>query len=165
MDGDDGRSDREGKSIPLVKEVFRWARTVEGVTQPLTVAFWGIDEPLNELVLELSDIVTFHSYDAPEAGFVEKLTRAQSSGRPAVCTEYMARGSGCTFRSCLPLLKDAGVGAINWGLVSGKTQTIYPWGWNQAKGEPPVYFHDIFHPDGTFLYPREEEDIRRVVSV
>jgi hypothetical protein len=164
VDGDDGRSSREGKSLPLVSAVFRWARAVRGVTQPLTVAFWSIEEACNELVLDLSDIISFHSYNAPESGFKEKLKRATSQGRPTICSEYMARKSGCTFENCLPILKDAGVGAINWGLVSGKTQTIYPWGWSLEKGEPPVYFHDIFYPDGSFLYPQEEGHIRNVVE-
>ncbi len=61
-------------------------------------------------------------------------------------------------------MKERGVGAINWGLVSGKTQTIYPWGWHKDKGEPDIYFHDIFHPDGSFLYPEEQEHTRRVVA-
>lgn len=159
-DGDDGRSDREGKSLPLVEAVFRWARSVDGVSQPFTVAFWSPEEALTELALKLSDIITFHSYDAPEKGFLKKLERATSEGRPAICTEYMSRSTGCTFKACLPIMKERKVGAINWGLVSGKTQTIYPWGWSADKGEPPVYFHDIFNPDGSFLYANEGEDIR-----
>jgi hypothetical protein len=41
-------------------------------------------------------------------------------------------------------------------LVSGKTQTIYPWKWSPEKGTPPVWFHDIFNRDGSLLYPEEE---------
>ena len=85
-------------------------------------------------------------------------------GRPVICPEYKARSPGSTFETCTPVLKRSGVGAINWGLVSGKTQTIYPWGWNKDKGEPPVLFHDIFNPDGSFLYPEEEAHIRAVVQ-
>jgi hypothetical protein len=47
------------------------------------------------------------------------------------------------------LLKENGVGAINWGLVSGKTNTIYPWGSPEGAPEPKVWFHDIFRDDGT----------------
>ena len=32
-------------------------------------------------------------------------------------------------------MKEMNIGAINWGLVSGKTQTIYPWG--SPPGAPP----------------------------
>jgi len=51
------------------------------------------------------------------------------------------------------------VGVYNWGFVSGKTQTIYPWdSWNKTyTTEPPVWFHDIFHPDG-MPYDAKETD-------
>jgi len=42
---------------------------------------------------------------------------------------------------------------INWGLVSGKTQTIYPWDWSEDKGAPSLCHHDIFNTDGTLLHP------------
>jgi hypothetical protein len=157
--GDPGKV-RKGKSIALVEAVFEWARSVEGLTQPLTVPYWCGEEEITQCVLERSDIVTFHNYNPPDQGLVTMLERSLSPGRPVICTEYMARGHGSTFQACLPLLRQRCAGAINWGLVSGKTQTIYPWGWSQEKGEPPVYFHDIFKPDGTFLYPGEEEQIR-----
>ena len=43
-------------------------------------------------------------------------------------------------------------------------EPIYPWGWNESKGKPPVWFHDIFNADGTFLYPEEEAIIRSAVA-
>jgi hypothetical protein len=153
---------RKGKSIPLVEAAFRWARTVDGLTQPLTVAYWCGQEDMNACILERCDIVSFHSYDAPEAGLAAMVERAASLGRPIICTEYMARGNGSTFAACTPFLQQHCAGAINWGLVSGKTQTIFPWGWNESKGEPPIYFHDIFNPDGSFLYPAEEETIKQL---
>ncbi|HTE16769.1 MAG TPA: 1,4-beta-xylanase, partial [Armatimonadota bacterium] len=64
-----------------------------------------------------------------------------------------------TFESILPFLKKENVGAYNWGFVSGKSQTIYPWdSWQkQYTGEPPVWFHDIFRTDGA---PYREEEVR-----
>jgi len=41
--------------------------------------------------------------------------------RPVICTEYMARTIGSTFENSLPVFKKYNVGAINWGLVFGKT--------------------------------------------
>jgi hypothetical protein len=35
---------------------------------------------------------------------------------------------GDTFEKGLPMLKENGIYALNWGLVYGKTNTIYPWG-------------------------------------
>jgi len=161
------------KSLPLVRKVFEWARSVQGLTQPLTMPYWSSlawphvfhdVEEMNTVIFENCDVMTFHSYSAPEDGFTAAMTRAQSLGRPVICTEYMGRFTGSTFENCLPVLKEANVGAINWGLVSGKTQTKYPWGWNESKGAPPVWFHDIFNPDGTLLCPEEEAIIKGIVS-
>ncbi len=52
----------------------------------------------------------------------------------------MARGNHSTFTDNLPVLKEANVGAWSWGLVSGKSNTIYPWdSWvKHFTNEPPV---------------------------
>jgi hypothetical protein len=44
-----------------------------------------------------------------------------------ICTEYMARTNNSTFQTIMPMLKEENIGAINWGLVSGKTNTIFAW--------------------------------------
>lgn len=50
------------------------------------------------------------------------------------------------------------VGAINWGLVAGKSNTIYQWGKPMPDGaEPELWFHDVFRKDGT-PYKKEETD-------
>lgn len=166
MEGDDTPDGRRGsRSVPLLREVFRWARSVDGVTQALTVARWQANEPTNQCLAENCDVMTFHSYRPPDdVEFATKFRWCQAQGRPIICSEYMARSRHSTFAACLPFLRQHCIGAINWGLVAGKTQTLYPWGWNQEKGEPPVYFHDIFNPDGTLLYPEEEEQIGRLIA-
>ncbi len=146
------------RSLPLLEAVFDWARSVESITQPLTCGLWNFDDKfanLNRFQMENSDITSFHCYLPPQP-MIERLLTVARPGRPLICTEYMARGHGSTFAYSLPLLKKFNVGAINWGLVSGKSQTIYPWGWTPAKGKPEVLFHDVFHPDGSFLYPMEK---------
>src|SRR5688500_19372356 len=57
------------------------------------------------------------------------------------------------------------VGCVNWGLVTGKTNTIYQWqDLNPVKGfidlqvGPEVWFHDLFCADGT-PYNRTEIEI------
>lgn len=155
---------RPVNSIPLVEAVFEWARSVDGLTQPLTVGCWNNREELNQRIFELSDIITFHAYIAHDKGLLERIERCKAPGRPAICTEWLARGHGSTFATCLPIFRKQCAGAINWGLVSGKTQTIYPWCWSKEKGEPPVYHHDIFNPDGTLLYPEEQADINFALS-
>jgi hypothetical protein len=78
----------------------------------------------------------------------------------------MARPLGSTFAAILPILKQERVGAYNWGFVSGKTQTIYPWdSWEKTySGEPPLWFHDIFRPDGAPYDSRETEFIRHLTQ-
>jgi hypothetical protein len=55
------------------------------------------------------------------------------------------------------------VGAYNWGFVAGKTQTTLPWdSWTITYNEPPLWFHDILHPDGR---PYREEEILFLHSI
>ena len=64
--------------------------------------------------------------------FEKRIKYLQRYNRPIICTEYMARGNGSTFEGSLPIAKKYHVGAINWGLVAGKTQTFLPWdSWKQ----------------------------------
>jgi hypothetical protein len=121
---------------------------------------------MERLQLENSDIITFHNYgNVDEARkCVENLRRYQ---RPIICTEYMARPVGSTFNPNLSFFKSEKVGAYNWGFVSGKTQTIYPWdSWKKAyTSEPPLWFHDIFRTDGTPYKAEEIAFIRSLTSV
>jgi hypothetical protein len=71
----------------------------------------------------------------------------------------MARKNNSLFATIMPMLKEQNIGAINWGLVSGKTNTIYAWGTPVPDGsEPALWFHDIFRRDGS-VYKQEEVDV------
>ncbi|MDD5262289.1 MAG: cellulase family glycosylhydrolase [Methylacidiphilales bacterium] len=160
--------DKKGEVIlPLLAQVFDWTRAAQPV-QPLTSGVWSGDwsdpakmDPLHRFQIEASDIVSFHNY-----GSLEDMKKAIASlrqyGRPLLCTEYMSRATGNTFEAILPLLKQEKVAAYNWGAVSGKTQTIYPWdSWEKTySSEPPLWFHDILRPDGSPYDARETETIR-----
>jgi hypothetical protein len=115
--------------------------------------------------LQNSDVITFHSYEPPDVTR-RRIVDLRRYGVPIVCTEYMARPLGSTFSSILPLLKDEKVGAYNWGFVSGKSQTIYPWdSWQKTyPGEPAVWFHDIFRKDGSPYAPDEVTLIKRLTE-
>ena len=79
----------------------------------------------------------------------------------------MARSAGSTFDGVLPIAKKHQVGAINWGLVIGKTQTNFPWeSWNHpyVLDQPPVWFHDVFRADGTPYRVHEAELIRQLTG-
>ena len=61
------------------------------------------------------------------------------------------------------MLKAEKVVAINWGFVSGKTNTIFAWDQPIPDGkEPKVWFHDIFRQDGT---PFSQEEIDTIKSL
>ena len=111
-----------------------------------------------------SDIITYHSYDDPTAHqrIIEML---ETHGRPLICTEYMARIRNSRFANIMPLLKKQNVGAINWGLVDGKTNTKYQWETPLADGSEPIeWFHEVFRKDGTPYRQDETDLIRRLNS-
>jgi hypothetical protein len=52
------------------------------------------------------------------------------------------------------------VGAINWGFVAGKSNTIYAWDTPLPDGAQPVeWFHDIFNADGK---PYREDEVNLI---
>lgn len=156
-------------AFKLMRDSFAWAREA-GPEQPLTAGLWRGDwsDPrtmgsFNTFQIEQSDVLSFHSYDPPE-GMMKRIAEIAAYGRPSICTEYMARTAGSRFQEILPLLKAAGIGAINWGFVSGRSQTIYPWdSWEKEyRAEPKPWFHDILRPDGSPFDPAETLLIRRI---
>ena len=152
----------------LLPQVFAWAREAHPI-QPLTSGIWDGDwktletmSPVAQTQIRESDIISFHNYGWPEE-FERRIHQLQQYNRPLLCTEYMARGAGSTFDTILPIAKRNHVGAINWGLVAGKTQTYLPWdSWKRpyVEDQPAVWFHDILHPDGSLYRPREGEILR-----
>jgi hypothetical protein len=148
-----GNNGQGAKSLPLVKKVFEWARAA-GPTQPLTVGTWFNNEELNEYQLKASDIITFHNYhDA--ANLRHRIARMKTHGRPLICTEWLRRG-GSDVATHLPIFKEGNVGCYNWGLVSGKTQTIWGWGTKKGAPEPELWFHDLLRQDGTPFDAKEK---------
>lgn len=144
--GNNGKAD---SSMALLKKVFQWAREVNP-DQPISAGLWAWHlENLNAFQLLNSDIITYHDYQ--EASLHKRVVEVlKASGRPLICTEYMARTRNSRFATVLPMLKEKNVGAINWGFVAGKTNTIYAWDTPLADGSQPIeWFHDIFNADGS----------------
>lgn len=156
-------------ALALMQKAFAWARDA-GATQPLTAAPWKGDWidttrmlPISKWMLEQSDVISFHSYDPLPR--TQALVKAlERYGRPIIATEYMARPVGSTFRTHLPYFAQRRIGAINWGFVNGRSQTIYPWEtWTKEYTTPPsVWFHDVFHTDGAPYDSAETALIRAV---
>jgi len=163
--------DKPELAFRLLRKTFEWARAVLP-TQPLTAAPWKGDWvdstrtlPITRFMLANSDVISFHSY-SDSATVERELAALERWGRPIICSEYMARPRGSTFQKILPIFAREHVGAINWGPVSGKTQTIYPWdSWTREyTAEPKPWFHDIFRRDGTPYDTLEVAFIRRLVG-
>jgi hypothetical protein len=156
----------------LLPQVFAWARSAHP-TQPLTSGVWHGDwtstttmTAVGKIEIEESDVISFHNYGWPE-DFEAHVKLLLPYHRPIICTEYMARNIGSTFDTILPLAKKYHVGAINWGLVAGKSQTWIPWdSWQRpyVSDQPAVWQHDVFHPDGKPYREREVEIIRSLTS-
>ena len=158
-------------SAMLLEKAFDWARQVDP-SQPLTAGLWAGNwadpatySAINKICIERSDIITFHCYNGGDI-FKSQVEIALKYGRPAICTEYLNRNTGCTFESVLPCMKEKRIGAINWGLVTGKIQTQYPWSsWKRPfSAEPGTWFHDILRPDGTPFNQAEIDLIRKLTG-
>ena len=152
-----GNTGKGNASMPLLKAVFAWAREVNP-TQPLSAGLWswGLTD-LNAYQALHSDIITYHHYGNKEEHKLV-IDLLKSHGRPMICTEYMARTRNSRFSTIMPMLKEENIGAINWGLVNGKSNTIFAWDTPIPEGEPIEWFHDVFRKDGT-PYRQDEADL------
>jgi hypothetical protein len=173
--GSYAKEELKGKTervLVLLPEAFEWAREVNP-TQPLTSGVCCVDQSpdsshlgkIEQIQLRESDVITFHNYSWPEY-FKREIGWLKKYGRPVICTEFMARSVGSTFDTILPIAKEEKVGAINWGFVVGKTQTNFPWeSWEHPYilQQPPVWFHEVLHPDGK-PYRQGEADLIRQLT-
>ena len=164
------RDEKIKTATELVSQVFDWAQEISPA-QPLTVGIWEYNEQwrpaensLNALILDRSDIISFHCYEPREklTAVIELLT---THGRPLLCTEWLARTAGSTV-DLLEVFAEYGVGAINWGLVDGRTQTRFPWrSWTEPVTDDEPWFHELLHRDGSPYDSKESEIFRRLTSL
>lgn len=147
-----GNSKQGELSLPLLCKVFEWARASEA-SQPLTSGVWFDNASLSTFQADASDIITFHNYGDAE-NLASQIAKLRQYNRPLICTEWLRRGQS-DVTTCLPVFRRERVGCCNWGLVSGKTQTIYPWGSAAGAPAPSVWFHDLLKPDGSPFDPEE----------
>lgn len=152
------------QALPLLKEVFKWVRNAQP-SQPISSGKFNRDAAGADVAayqIAASDVITCHHYGFPDDLRVF-LGELLAENRPIICTEWMARTHGSKVQTNLQVFKELGVGCIIWGLVYGKTQTIYPWGSEAGTPEPELWFHDLFRPDGT-PFDIEEIEIFRTLT-
>lgn len=157
--GANKRSSKRSAFEPLLYDAYVWARSVSP-SQPLTSMIWH-PEFGTEAALDWADVSSFLD-NSGSSGISSWLERLKGHKRPIFSTECIAR-PGATFDGCLTLLRRNKVATVSWGLVAGKTNTIYPWGsWNgQANAsEPKVWLQDLYRQDGS-PYDAHEIDLIR----
>ncbi|HLK27855.1 MAG TPA: cellulase family glycosylhydrolase [Puia sp.] len=159
-----GNSNYGNKSQNLLEKIFHWGRQVNP-SQPLSAGVWDASlKDLNKFQLSNSDVISYHNYQ-DEKEHQKAIDTLKKYGRPLICTEYMARLRGSNFFNIMPILKKQKIAAINWGLVAGKTNTMYAWDTPMPDGaEPKIWFHDIFRPDGTPFKKEETEFIKKMTG-
>lgn len=133
-------------TVPLVKNVFDWARDIDPV-QPLTCDVFGTPK-MQRLALDRSDILTFHNYDAgPD--LQANIDQLQLASRPIICTEWLNRPRQSTPAISLPIFARENVGAMHWGYINGRTQTNFPWGAKPGIESPKLWQHDLYRSEFT----------------
>jgi len=152
----------------LLPKVFEWTRSA-GPSQPLTAGVWTgdtlYDDPLAKIQIDNSDVISFHDYQSPEK-FEAKLLDLPRD-RPLFLTEFMARVPGSTFEGILPIAKRDKIASYCWGLVAGRSQTIFPWdSWTTSyrNAPPEPWFHDVFLPNGRPYKAEETAFIKSVLT-
>ncbi len=154
----------------LLKKTFEWARSANP-SQPITSGEYSsetstVGKVFNALQRSESDIISFHCYGGKKhlKTIISKLRRYN---RPLFCTEFMAR-PGSRFDPELGMMKKEKVAAYCWGLVSGKTQTIYSWKFNKMENPTPdmlkIWFHDVFFESGVPYSKKEAEYIKKTMG-
>ena len=162
------------RCLPLLDMLFEAVRSQDPI-QPLCADVWrGMDEdgtPTSaecKHALELSDVVSYHSY-TPVEKMVPQIEAIQQYGRPILMTEWLNRINHSDVRELYPLFYLERIGHYCWGFVVGKTQTHEPWEslWAQYEKDPTVPYdftkwqHDLFRPNLRPYDPHELEIIKR----
>lgn len=187
------------RSQQLVRDSWLWAREF-APSQPITsTSFGGIGAINSAINAANSDFYSIHVYDA-FSELQKAIATWSADGRPVVVTEWLNRSTVADIpkemlpmfppaewpkrfdgtnipKYVLPYLKAQKVGAINWGFVTGQSQTDWHWSSRYIDGKirnlaaerragkvvrlgepvpaPAMWFHDLYRPDHTPHDPAE----------
>ena len=86
--------------------------------------------------------------------------------RPVICTEYMARPAGSTFDTILPIARQERRRRHQLGIRGRQDADVFALGVGKHPyilSQPPVWFHEVLHPDGT-PYRQAEVDLIRQLT-
>lgn len=165
MYNEPGNSKRFEKCIPLLQNAFAYARACEPV-QPLTAGIWEFsrNREAEDICLACSDVISMHYY-----GRLERLrthvANLESRNRPILVTEWLHRPLGSTVEDILPYFCERKIGAYQWGMIQGRTQTNLSWSTMNGgtpDPTPALWQHDILYPDGT---PYRTEEVALIAKL
>ncbi len=155
------RPDHSGmgiRSLPLVKSAFEWARSFDP-SQPLTAGVeFDLGAEAAKEIMDLSDVLSFNAYDGAE-DVESRLLLTEIPARPVVCTGWLRRRRGNTFKDVLPIFAEHDVGWYHWGLVAGRTQMYLPQEQVSGEHEGDAWDQDVLNADGD---PYDEEEIKLI---
>ena len=157
-----GNTGRGEKCLPLLRGAFAWARDVDP-DQPLTAGIWRHDGPdsVNGFLADHSDVISLHAY-TPLEKTKALVAGCRRGSRPVFITEWLHRPAGSAFADHLPYFREEKIGAWQWGMIVGKTQTNLHWQTMNGGApdiHPAIWQHDIVLQDGT---PYDEEELRLI---
>ncbi len=163
------------RAIPILERMFAECRALDPI-QPLCAdvyysyySYDKIETAAEKVALDLSDIISFHSYMAYDL-MVPQIKELKKLNRPIFMTEWLSRTSWSTVEDLYPLFYLENIACYCWGFVLGKTQTNEPWEdyWNHFySGDPKAkydfgrWMHDLFRPNYRPYIPEEIELIKR----
>ena len=162
-----GNSKRFERCIPLLKNAFEYARECES-SQPLTAGVWEYsrNREAEDICLECSDVISMHCYSRLER-LKARVAALQDRNRPILVTEWLHRPAGSTVEDILPYFCEEKIGAYQWGMIKGRTQTNLSWSTMNGgtpDPSPALWQHDLLYPDGTPYRKEEVELIARLAD-
>ncbi|MBE5787766.1 MAG: 1,4-beta-xylanase [Clostridiales bacterium] len=165
-----GNSGRKLQSLPLMVHAFSWARSHDPI-QPMCCSIWRMDEDwlgMNRVMAELSDVINLHCYANTEYTKQVIEHAAAASGRPIFVTEWLHRPAGNDPMQLWPYFKEKKIGAWQWGLVQGRTQTHLSWetmNGGEKDDSPALWQHDLLLPDGRPYREEETALLKRLTKI
>ena len=164
-----GASRRWSMSLRAMETFFEILRSKK-VSQPLTADGWYRFEnsEIEKRAMDLSDVITFHSYKdyATMVALIAHLK--QLYPRPLINSEWLNRYENNRIQELFPLFWLERIGSYNWGLMQGFSQTYEPWGgyftredFKNGTLDLTGWQHDLFRFNGLPYDPNEIRIIHR----
>lgn len=162
------------RCIEIMETLFALVREEDPI-QPLCADVWRgvkggkIQTEEERVAYELSDVISFHSYQALHK-IAAEIRFHQKTGRPVLLTEWLHRINHNNVHDLYPMFYLANVANYCWGFVLGKTQTQEPWDcmweeWDAGQGRKydfTKWQHDLFRPNLRPYDPTEIEIIEKL---